>query len=182
MFYTPLSKISERGATRPNLAGWLNRPVVKRCASRRLDRPHIRVRVRLGCCTRSRPPPCLRASGATCRLTRICQSSQTMSGPSRRLAYPPFHPESSRLNQLAMSLAEFRRAFPGEGQHVEFKRGTSMQELQNSAVAFSNAEGGVILIGVDDDGSIAGRTLDAGTTSTGQCSRLGTWAATASAN
>jgi len=66
-----------------------------------------------------------------------------------------------------MSLAEFRRAFPGEGQHVEFKRGTSMQELQNSAVAFSNAEGGVILIGVDDDGSIAGRTLDAGTTSTG---------------
>lgn len=38
-----------------------------------------------------------------------------------------------------------------------------MGELQNSAVAFSNADGGVILIGVRDDGSIAARALDAGT-------------------
>jgi ATP-dependent DNA helicase RecG len=62
-----------------------------------------------------------------------------------------------------MSLAEFRAAFPGEGQHVEFKRGTSMEQLQNTAVAFSNADGGVILIGVQDDGAIAARALDAGT-------------------
>lgn len=62
-----------------------------------------------------------------------------------------------------LSLTEFRAAFPGESQLVEFKRGTSQEELQNSAVAFSNADGGVILIGVRDDGSIAGRTLDAGT-------------------
>lgn len=62
-----------------------------------------------------------------------------------------------------LSLSEFRAAFPGENEHIEFKRGTSMEELQNSAVAFSNAEGGVILIGVLDDGSIAARALDAGT-------------------
>jgi hypothetical protein len=35
-----------------------------------------------------------------------------------------------------MSVAEFRGAFPGESQHVEFKRGTSMEQLQNTAVAF----------------------------------------------
>ena len=62
-----------------------------------------------------------------------------------------------------LSLEEFREAFPGEGQHVEFKRGTSIDQLQSTAVAFSNAEGGVILIGVRDDGSIAARVLDAGT-------------------
>jgi predicted HTH transcriptional regulator len=62
-----------------------------------------------------------------------------------------------------MSVAEFRGAFPGESQHVEFKRGTSMEQLQNTAVAFSNADGGVVLIGVQDDGAIAARALDAGT-------------------
>jgi hypothetical protein len=35
-----------------------------------------------------------------------------------------------------MSLADFRAAFPGESQHVEFKRGTSMEQLQSTAVAF----------------------------------------------
>jgi ATP-dependent DNA helicase RecG len=62
-----------------------------------------------------------------------------------------------------MSVAEFQSAFPGESQYVEFKRGTSMEQLQNTAVAFSNADGGVILIGVHDDGTIAARALDAGT-------------------
>ncbi len=64
--------------------------------------------------------------------------------------------------QLTLSLAEFRAAFPGESEHVEFKRGVSQEQTQNTAVAFSNAEGGVLLIGVDDDGSIAARALDAG--------------------
>lgn len=64
---------------------------------------------------------------------------------------------------MALSLAEFGVAFPGESQLVEFKRGTSQEELQNTAVAFSNADGGVILIGVRDDGTIAARALDAGT-------------------
>jgi ATP-dependent DNA helicase RecG len=65
--------------------------------------------------------------------------------------------------QLTMSAAEFRSAYPGEGQYVEFKTGASGAQLQNTAVAFSNADGGVILIGVTDDGEIHGRALDAGT-------------------
>jgi ATP-dependent DNA helicase RecG len=86
-----------------------------------------------------------------------------MAGKSRSLAYPPFHPEYRGQDPLTLSLTEFRAAFAGEGQHVEFKRGTSQEELQNTAVAFSNADGGVILIGVRDDGTIAARALDAGT-------------------
>ncbi|HMJ03338.1 MAG TPA: ATP-binding protein [Conexibacter sp.] len=62
-----------------------------------------------------------------------------------------------------MTLAEFTEAFPSEGQHVEFKTGVGNGPLQDTAVAFSNADGGVVLIGVRDDGRIAGRALDAGT-------------------
>lgn len=79
------------------------------------------------------------------------------------MAYPLFHPASRSPNPLTLTTLEFEAAFSGESQHVEFKRGTSMEELQNTAVAFSNADGGVILIGVRDDGAIAARALDAGT-------------------
>lgn len=62
-----------------------------------------------------------------------------------------------------MSYAEFRLAFPSESQHVEFKTGVGRDPIQDTAVAFSNADGGVVLIGVRDDGEIAGRALDMGT-------------------
>ena len=62
-----------------------------------------------------------------------------------------------------MTLSEFTGAFPEEGQYVEFKSGVSGPQLQDTAVAFSNADGGVILIGVRDDGELVGRTLDSGT-------------------
>jgi ATP-dependent DNA helicase RecG len=62
-----------------------------------------------------------------------------------------------------MSAAEFAEAFPEEGQHIEFKNCVSGTQLQDTAVAFSNAEGGVVLIGVGDDGEVRGRALDAGT-------------------
>ena len=62
-----------------------------------------------------------------------------------------------------MSPAEFRDAYPAEGRYVEFKRGVSGSQLQNTAVAFSNADGGLVLIGVEDDGNVCGRSLDAGT-------------------
>lgn len=62
-----------------------------------------------------------------------------------------------------MSLEGFRAAYPSEGQYVEFKKGISAKEIQNTAVAFSNADGGVVLFGVADDGEVLGRALDAGT-------------------
>ncbi|WP_204018162.1 ATP-binding protein [Sphaerimonospora thailandensis] len=59
-----------------------------------------------------------------------------------------------------MSLTEFRAAFPGEGQHIEFKQGLPEEKIQEAVVAFSNSDGGVILIGVGPDGSLHGRRLD----------------------
>lgn len=48
------------------------------------------------------------------------------------------------------------RAYPGEGQTVEFKTGMGRDPLQRTLVAFSNADGGTILIGVTDDGVVVG--------------------------
>jgi ATP-dependent DNA helicase RecG len=79
------------------------------------------------------------------------------------LAYPLFHPESRTPHRLVLSPDEFADAFPEEGDHVEFKRGVSGVQIQATTVAFSNADGGVVLIGVTDDGEVVGRALDAGT-------------------
>jgi ATP-dependent DNA helicase RecG len=79
------------------------------------------------------------------------------------LPYPPFHPERADL-PLVLGGEEFRREFPEEGQYVEFKRGIGRDQLQDTIVAFSNADGGVILVGVADDGTILGKPLDVGTT------------------
>jgi ATP-dependent DNA helicase RecG len=76
-------------------------------------------------------------------------------------SYPPFHPERSEL-PLALTIEEFRREFAEESQHVEFKTGIGHDPLQDTVVAFSNTDGGVILIGVADDGRVVGRALDAG--------------------
>lgn len=70
------------------------------------------------------------------------------------------------------------REFPSEGELVEFKSGVGGAPLQATAVAFSNATGGVILVGVDDSGAPVGRALDPGTadaihTALGQARDLG---------
>lgn len=63
---------------------------------------------------------------------------------------------------MALDLADFEREFPKETQLIEFKNGIGSDTLQETIVAFSNAEGGVILIGVSDDGRVVGRALDPG--------------------
>lgn len=57
-----------------------------------------------------------------------------------------------------MSLAELeKRVSHGEGQHLEFKKFLPEPEkLLREALAFANAAGGEILLGVDDDGTING--------------------------
>jgi ATP-dependent DNA helicase RecG len=77
------------------------------------------------------------------------------------MAYPPFHPASAAPVPLFMSEAEFGRAFPSESDYIERKSGFNRTALQEAVVAFSNADGGVILIGVDDAGVIVGRELSA---------------------
>ncbi|MHB1536949.1 MAG: ATP-binding protein [Solirubrobacteraceae bacterium] len=53
-----------------------------------------------------------------------------------------------------MTASAFSRRFPSESDTVEFKQGLS--SIQESIVAFSNALGGVILVGVRDNGAIHG--------------------------
>ena len=47
----------------------------------------------------------------------------------------------------------------GEGQEVEFKRNIN-SDLSKELVAFSNAKGGKIFIGVDDSGKVTGVHID----------------------
>ncbi len=74
------------------------------------------------------------------------------------MSYPLFHP--ARLGEIPMMLtaAEFEAAFTGEGELIEFKQGVSPKGVQEAAVAFSNALGGVLIVGVADDGHIVGVT------------------------
>ena len=75
------------------------------------------------------------------------------------MAYPPFHPSSNAPVPLFMSTDEFAVAFPAENDYVERKSGVGRAAVQDAVVAFSNADGGVVLIGVDDAGTILGREL-----------------------
>ena len=61
-----------------------------------------------------------------------------------------------------MTVEQFRAGFPSESHYVEWKTGISGSEIQRAIVAFSNAEGGVLMIGVDDRGGLTGKSLDAG--------------------
>lgn len=78
------------------------------------------------------------------------------------MPFPLFHPESALPRPLAMSKEEFNRAFPAENGHVERKSGIGSRPLQEAVVAFSNSEGGVVLIGVADSGEIQGKPLTQG--------------------
>jgi ATP-dependent DNA helicase RecG len=61
-----------------------------------------------------------------------------------------------------MTLAEFKREFPTENGFIERKKGIGRGPLSESLVAFSNTDGGVILLGVSDEGQVLGRELTPG--------------------
>ena len=61
------------------------------------------------------------------------------------------------------STEEFCRLIAGEGDRIELKTGTSSKPLQEAIVAFSNTDGGLLFIGVDDNRQVVGRHLDPGT-------------------
>ncbi len=61
-----------------------------------------------------------------------------------------------------MTREGFAAAFPSESHFVEWKTGLSRSEIQKTVVAFSNADGGVLMIGVTDEGRLRGKPLDDG--------------------
>lgn len=72
------------------------------------------------------------------------------------MSYPLFHPDNPVQAPLWLSVEDFHAAFSGEGERLELKRGVSEHRLQDAAVAFSNADGGVYIVGVAPDGHING--------------------------
>src|SRR6185369_2390836 len=64
--------------------------------------------------------------------------------------------EAAKYN--AREVADLRKLVSrGEGLHLEFKRKASHPEkIVREMIAFANTEGGTILIGVDDNGALAG--------------------------
>lgn len=75
------------------------------------------------------------------------------------MAYPVFHPKCDIPLPLVISHADFVAEFPDEGQFVEWKRGASIDRIEEVGVAFSNADGGVLLLGVEDDGTVVGQPV-----------------------
>jgi ATP-dependent DNA helicase RecG len=72
------------------------------------------------------------------------------------LSYPLFHPARHGDLPALLTEAEFTREFPGEDEHLELKQGVSAHRVQEAAVAFSNNDGGVYLIGVSPSGQVVG--------------------------
>jgi ATP-dependent DNA helicase RecG len=75
------------------------------------------------------------------------------------MTYPLFHPSSVAAPPLALDARGFSDEYPDEGHLVEWKRGVSLDAIEEAAVAFSNADGGVLLLGVEDDGTVVGKAL-----------------------
>lgn len=88
-------------------------------------------------------------------------------GDQTTVAYPLFHPRNTRPAPGSLTMEQFRREFVSEStgrnrvesRFVEAKEGFSRDRIAAAVVGFSNAEGGVILIGVRDDGSVPGARL-----------------------
>ena len=78
------------------------------------------------------------------------------------MVYPPFHPLSTTSPPQAMTRAEVAVAFPTESALVERKKGAGREPLTETVVSFSNTDGGIILIGVSNDGEVVGRELTQG--------------------
>jgi len=78
------------------------------------------------------------------------------------MAYPLFHPLCQRAPAAVLTAAEFAAEFPREGLYVEFKEGVSHSRIAETAMAFSNAAGGVLLLGASDRGTIRGVDLGTG--------------------
>lgn len=62
-------------------------------------------------------------------------------------------------------LAVLARIEAGESDRTEFKRGVDRKQLGRTLCAFANTDGGLLVLGVDDDGSIVGVQTPADTVS-----------------
>ncbi|MGH3700238.1 MAG: AlbA family DNA-binding domain-containing protein [Pseudonocardiaceae bacterium] len=76
------------------------------------------------------------------------------------MTYPVFHSASRACCPLMFDAATFQREFPGESRYIEFKQGPSRDRIARAVAAFSNTDGGVLLVGVAPDGKLVGTNVD----------------------
>ncbi len=76
------------------------------------------------------------------------------------MAYPLFHEAGPPDRPTRLTPEQLATAFPAEGEHVEFSRTLLEQHVRDNVAAFSNADGGVILLGVRHDGAILDQEAD----------------------
>lgn len=72
------------------------------------------------------------------------------------MPYPRFHPLSELPPIDGLAVSDFACEFPAESRYTEFKQGISRRKLAEALVGFSNADGGVVLIGVTATGKVIG--------------------------
>lgn len=76
------------------------------------------------------------------------------------MSYPLFHESGPHEAPDVLTPDQFFVEFPGEGDHVEFKQGLPEAKVREAVAAFSNSDGGVVLLGVRDDGAPHGVPSD----------------------
>lgn len=76
------------------------------------------------------------------------------------MAYPLFHESGPRDLPMTMLPEQLAEHFPAEGGYVEFKQGVPEAKIKEAVVAFSNSDGGVLLIGVSNSGQVLGTNCD----------------------
>jgi len=76
------------------------------------------------------------------------------------MAYPLFHEAGPRELPSALTPAELAATFPAEDEHVEFSRTLLEPHIRDNVAAFSNTDGGVILLGVRNDGVLLDQGAD----------------------
>ncbi len=76
------------------------------------------------------------------------------------MAYPLFHESGPRDLPMTMLAEQFAAHFPGESTYVEFKQGVPDAKIKEAVVAFSNSDGGVLLVGVTNSGLAVGTNSD----------------------
>lgn len=72
------------------------------------------------------------------------------------MTWPRFHPLSDLSPVDELTASGFAREFSSESRHIDFKQGISRRKLADALVGFSNADGGVVLIGVPSAAKVVG--------------------------
>ena len=76
------------------------------------------------------------------------------------MAYPTFHELGPTDMPMVTTSEDLATRFPAEGDLVEFKQGIPAEKVAEAVTAFSNTDGGVLLLGVGDDGRVVGISTD----------------------